>query len=223
LLRTTAPTLSGFSLTNPVRLGLDLLGVALSLTALATMLLWQPSKPQLPFALIVLPLTQTMLFTVSAVYHGIDWSPRAKARWQRADHAMIYVKVAGTATGLALIVDAGGRSDLVITGVWLVTVPGVAQKIWWPGVPVKWSMPVQFSQALMTVPVLQAFADRFPGAPMQLLAAGLVFYLVGFAIFVSERPRFWPGRFCHHDFFHVMLICAAASVYAALGQGMGLA
>lgn len=223
MLRTTAPTFSGWTLRNHVRLSLDLMGLTLSLSALATMLWWQQLHPRLPSALIVLPVTQSMLFTVSAIYHGVDWSPRAKARWQRADHAMIYFKVAGTATALALLVDAGPWSDLVIAGVWCVTIPGVAQKIWWPDVPVTWSMPVQFGQALMTVPVLHAFADQFPGAPVRLLAAGLIFYLVGFAIFVWERPRFWPGQFCHHDFFHVMLICAALSLYAALAHGVRLA
>ncbi len=223
MLTSTAPTFAGWRLRNPVRLGLDLLGVALSLGALTAILSWPHATSRFSSALVVLPLTQTALFTVSALYHGIDWTPRNKARWQRADHAMIYFKVAGTATALALVVDAGGWNDVVVAGVWCVAIPGVAQKIWWPNVPVTWSMPVQFAQALMAVPLLQAFADHFPGTPMQLLGAALIFYVVGFAVFVWERPRFWPGRFCYHDFFHVMLIMASLSLYAALAQGMSQA
>lgn len=103
------------------------------------------------------------------------------------------------------------------------TVPGIAQKLWWPDVPVTWSMPLQFGQALLALPVIRAFAQQEPGAAAHWLMAGLLFYLLGFGVFVSERPRFWPGRFCHHDFFHVMLVCAASSLYAAVAHGLGAA
>lgn len=217
------PGLTGWTLTNHVRLALDLAGLALALIAAGLLLWWRETNAGVPRAALVLPASQALLFSVSAIYHGIHWSPEAKARWQRADHSVIYIKVAGTATALAAVVDVDGWSELVIAGVWAVTLPGVAQKIWWPGVPVTWSMPVQFAQALLALPILQAFSARYPGMPQTWLAAALVFYLIGFAVFASERPRFWPGQFCYHDFFHVMLICAALSLYAALAQGLGLA
>lgn len=217
---TTDTGWSSPALTNPVRLGLDLLGLGLSLAAGAAILLAGHSAHHVPTALVVLPATQAMLFAVSATYHGIDWSPIAKARWQRADHAMIYVKVAGTVTALAAIVDPGPRGGLVIAGVWCVTASGVAQKIWWPNVPATWSMPVQFGQALLALPLIQAFALQLPDRAVYCLVASLTFYLVGFGVFVSERPGFWPGRFCHHDFFHVMLVCASSALYAAFAHGL---
>ena len=58
-----------------------------------------------PGAMLLLPLSQLALYVVSGLYHGLSWSPVAKRRWQRADHAMIYLKIAGAATGFAVLTE----------------------------------------------------------------------------------------------------------------------
>ena len=48
-------------------------------------------------------LSLVALFTVSATYHRVQWSAEARARMRRADHASIFVLIAGTYTPVALI------------------------------------------------------------------------------------------------------------------------
>lgn len=207
---------------NPTRVALDLLGAGVSVAAAAVLLAW-PAGTWLPLdALVVLPFTQCLLFLVSGTYHGFRWAPAAKARWQRADHAMIYVKVAGTATAIASLADAPFVSPAVIVAAWVMAAGGIVQKTWFPRVAHGYSMAAQFLQALLVLLVFGPFVNRYPGAPTALLAWAMAFYLVGFTVFVRAQPRLWPGRFCHHDFFHVMLICGALSIYGCVAHCVSL-
>src|SRR4051794_14220839 len=56
------------------------------------------------------------LFGVSALYHRGNWGPVAMRRLQRADHAMIFLLIAGTATPLFLLAVPGayGRACLIV-------------------------------------------------------------------------------------------------------------
>lgn len=203
---------------NPVRLWLDLFGAGLALAALQGLYGWSARAPLPAAPLAILPITHFALFMVSAAYHGFDWSPPLKARWQRVDHSMIYVKVAGGITALALLADAGGRSAVVIAAVWAIAALGIVQKVWFPNVRPLASSYVQLVQACLCLLLLQDFASRFPGIPFQLLMAGMGFYLVGFGVFMLKTPRLWPGRFCHHDLFHVLLICGSLSLYGLMAS-----
>ena len=59
-------------------------------------------------ALLLCAASQVALFATSALYHSLPWPPRAKARMQRADHAMIHVKIAGTLTALTWLAVVAG-------------------------------------------------------------------------------------------------------------------
>lgn len=48
--------------------------------------------------LTIFTLTAVSLFTCSAIYHRVPWSPAAKAVWRRIDHANIPLLIAGTYT-----------------------------------------------------------------------------------------------------------------------------
>src|SRR3954467_10897312 len=47
--------------------------------------------------------SMALLFGTSAAYHRGRWTPPVRLRMQRADHAMIFVLIAGSYTPLALL------------------------------------------------------------------------------------------------------------------------
>jgi len=57
------------------------------------------------------------LFGVSASYHRLPWSDKARVRMQALDHSAIYLLIAGTYTPLSL---------LVLEGAWRWTMLGIA-------------------------------------------------------------------------------------------------
>ena len=65
------------------------------------------------------------LFGVSATYHTGNWAPHVRARWQRMDHAMIFVLIAGSYTPITLLALQPAWGISLLTVVWTVAVVGV--------------------------------------------------------------------------------------------------
>ena len=41
-------------------------------------------------------------------------------------------------------------------------------------------------------------------------------YSLGALVFVTDRPRLWPGRFAAHDLWHVMVIVGSACHFVVM-------
>ena len=72
---------------------------------------------------------------VSASYHRGTWGRRARAWWQRADHAAIFVFIAGTYTPVCVLAMAPGPGHTLLAVVWGGAALGVARAMLWPGAP----------------------------------------------------------------------------------------
>src|SRR5690349_10460741 len=101
LLRGVSHQFAGFS-----ALGGGLVLVALSRTAHAAL------------ATAIYAASLTAMFGVSAAYHRGHWGPRARALWQRADHATIFLFIAGTYTPICLLAIGGSVGVRLLGLVW---------------------------------------------------------------------------------------------------------
>ena len=63
---------------------------------IASLVLFILSKESLKFAVALYSITAIMLFSVSAIYHRVPWSPAKKKMWRRWDHANINLLIAGS-------------------------------------------------------------------------------------------------------------------------------
>src|SRR6185369_2437247 len=77
------------------------------------------------------------LFGVSALYHRITWSARARRWMGRLDHAMIGLLIAGTFTPFGLLVLADTPAGLLLPVVWAGALGGVLVHVVWIDAP-KW-------------------------------------------------------------------------------------
>jgi hemolysin III len=200
---------------NPVRGALDLTG-AVAAAAGGSHLVALAPDPSARMAVGVLAATWVALFCVSALYHSLPWSPRAKERMQRLDHSMIYLKIAGSVTPLAWLLVHDHRVKLVAAA-WAIAALGIAQKLLLPWIHEKASIPFQLAQASLSVPALLVFAERSPGRPLHLALLAASLYLTGLVVFVTQRPRLWRW-FGFHDLFHVLLLLAGALFFGAVLQ-----
>jgi hemolysin III len=196
---------------NPVR-GTLHGGAALACLALAAGVVGQPPDVAGPARLVLalLATSHAGLFAVSALYHSVPWTTRWKRRMQRVDHSMIYVKIAGTLTAFAWLAMDGAAEAAIIGAAWGIALAGAAQKLLYPGLPERASIPVQLLQAGLGIPVLAALAEQVGGAPPSLLA-GPLFYGAGAVVFLTERPRLWPRIFSFHELFHVLVVAGSAA------------
>ncbi len=84
---------------------------ATPVVVIASLVLFILSKESLKFAVALYSLTAITLFSVSAIYHRVPWSPAKKKIWRRWDHANINLLIAGSYTPFAMTLLEGTRSN----------------------------------------------------------------------------------------------------------------
>jgi hemolysin III len=152
----------------------------------------------------------------STLYHRITWKPTARAWMRRADHAGVYVLIAGTYTPVGLISLHGPVQALVLGVVWFATAAAALTEFAWRAAPKWFSIPVGIAigwAGLIAVPQLERSLGT--GA-VALLAAGGVAYTVGAIILATRRPDPAPRVFGYHELFHAFTLVAIACQYAAI-------
>lgn len=155
-----------------------------------------------------------LLFSISALYHRVDWSPRARQRMRRLDHAAIFTMIAGGYTPLFLLVPSASGGYGALTAIWVGAALGVIKSVAWPGAP-KW-LTALLCVALgwMVVgPVLDR-SDAIGSTCTALLVASGLTYSAGALVYARRRPDPWPRVFGYHEVFHALVIVASALLFA---------
>jgi hemolysin III len=167
-------------------------------------------------ALAVYAVSLSAMFGASALYHRIDWAPRARAWLQRLDHSMIYVLVAGTYTPFALLVLAPALGWTVLGVVWAGALAGIVLSLVWIDAPRWLSAVLYIVLGWVSVVVVPQLWDRAGVMAVALLATGGVLYTIGAVIYARRRPDPAPRVFGYHEVFHVFVIVAATAHFAAI-------
>ncbi len=198
---------------NPVRGFLN--GAAAIAFGIGGVFLWARAAGDVTreVALLVFAASQVALYTVSSLYHSVDWPARWKQRMRRLDHSMIYVLIAGTYTPLAAIVLDGWLRIAVLVAVWGIAAIGAVQKALLPRLGSAFSITLQTCQGWLAILLLLPLAQRLPWPALVLAALGGLLYTLGMAFFVTRRPRLWPRVFSYHEVFHVCVVSASAAHY----------
>jgi len=140
----------------------------------------------------------------------------ASVAMRRADHAMIFVLIAGTYTPFALLVMEGPLATAILVAVWSGAAAGIILQLAWIDAS-RWLSVVVYMVlgwvALATVP------DLLEGIGLTatlLLATGGLLYTVGALVYALRRPDPAPTVFGYHEIFHALVVAAAALQYAVI-------
>jgi hemolysin III len=157
----------------------------------------------------------TML-ALSATYHRVTWSPRARLRMRRADHAGIYVLIAGTYTPVGLLTLHGTLEKVVLGVVWAGAAAAIALKLFWVHSP-KWlSAVIAIGLGWIGVAAIPQLVQADGIAPLVLIAAGGVAYTSGGVVYALRRPDPVPAVFGYHELFHALTLVGLALQYVAI-------
>jgi hypothetical protein len=97
---------------------------------------WLVASPKAGLATLVYTATIVGMFTVSAIYHRVQWKSLDARKWmKRADHSMIFIFIAGSYTPFVLLAMPPRTAELVLTIVYAGAAAGVALKMFWPSSP----------------------------------------------------------------------------------------
>jgi hemolysin III len=150
-----------------------------------------------------------LLYGVSTLYHALPL-PRHRLRTLRTlDHIAIYFLIAGTYTPVALLTLHGPSGWALLTAAWLIALAGVPFKIWWLDAPVWVSTTTYLAMGYMALLAAAPLAREVSLSGLAWLAAGGVAYTVGAVIFARQRPDPFPGRFGHHEIWHLMVLAGS--------------
>ncbi|CAN5135662.1 hemolysin III family protein [soil metagenome] len=157
------------------------------------------------------------VFGVSALYHRVNWKRPGARRWmRRLDHTMIFFLIAGTITPFAVLVLEPPLATALLVAVWGGALIGTIVELVWIDSPRWLSASVYVAVGLIGAvgfPAIIAETGPISGA---LIALGGALYISGAVIYALERPDPSPTVFGYHEIFHVLVIAAAASHFAAV-------
>jgi hemolysin III len=159
----------------------------------------------------------TALLSTSAVYHRVTWQRDGARRWmRRLDHTMIFVLIAGTYTPFAVLVLEGTLSEVVLIGVWAFAAGGAVLNLAWWNAPKWFTAGVYISTGWVAVVALPQLWDKMGPVGVGMIAFGGLLYTAGAIVYATKRPDPSPEVFGYHEIFHVFVIAAAATQYAAI-------
>jgi hemolysin III len=152
----------------------------------------------------------------STLYHRIMWSPRARTRMQRVDHAGIYILIAGTYTPVGLLSLHGSTQRTVLGVVWAGAAAAIVTKICWVGAP-KWLSAVfGITLGWIGIAAMPQLAHSAGAAAVALIGAGGVVYTLGAIVYARRRPDPIPAVFGYHEVFHALTLVALGCQYVAI-------
>lgn len=160
-------------------------------------------------------LTLVALFAVSSTYHLGLHTEEQRARWRRADHATIFLLIAGTYTPFCLLVLSGTAATVELAIVWTGALAGVAIKMWRVDLHVLSGF-MYIGLGWVAVVTLPAIARGLDAAGTVLLVVGGALFTFGALVLATHKPDPWPRTFGYHEIWHSMTVLAATCHYVAI-------
>jgi hemolysin III len=163
----------------------------------------------------VYAITLATVFWVSSTYHLGAWSGEDLARWQRRDHAAIFLLIAGTYTPYCVLVLEGAWRPWMLAAVWVGAALGIVVKLYrvdlnllsgFMYLGLGWAAVVAFPQ----------FVRALSPAALVLTVVGGLLYSLGALVLAVHRPKLFPRTFGYHEVWHAATAGAAACHYVAV-------
>src|SRR6266704_1639293 len=185
--------------------------------ALTIELCWL-SRGDIPrlLSMLIFGLSMIELYTVSAVYHIINWSIAQRRVWRAIDHANIFILIAGTYTPLCFnILTSWVRVTLLVV-VWLLALSGIGISIFALNIPRRVTAALYIGMGWVVVLALPAFLAILPWTAVATLILGGVLYTTGAIIYARKKPDPFPTVWGYHEVFHLFVIAGSVAFAACV-------
>lgn len=166
-------------------------------------------------AVAVYAITLVTVFWVSSTYHRGSWSAPEFARWQRRDHAAIFLLIAGTYTPYCVLALEGGWRVWMLVAVWLGAGLGILVKLYRVDLHVVSGF-MYLGLGWAAVIVFPQFIRALDAAPVILTVTGGLLYSLGALALATHRPKLVPRTFGYHEVWHAATAVAAGCHYVAV-------
>ena len=151
-------------------------------------------------------------FVASALYHMTPWE-NLRHRFRTIDHALIYLKIAGTYTPLVVMIGTL-YAYAVLAVVWSLAIFGMAQKLFFWRTPGRFGPGLYLTMGWLSILLAWSIVPLMTPLALVLLAAGGVLYSVGVIFFSWETLKF------SNAIWHGFVVVASACFFFAIALGV---
>jgi hemolysin III len=155
------------------------------------------------------------LFSCSAVYHVVTWTPSRRKIMRALDHGNIYVMIASTTTAIGLNVLHGWERIALLSSVWVIALIGICVSVFHVRFSRGPRLALYIGTGLTGLIALPGLLEALPPLAIGLLVGGGLVYAMGGLIYATKRPNPFPRVFGYHEIFHLLVI-AGAMAFAAV-------
>ncbi len=197
------------ALREPINTVTHLIGAIASFVGLIIFVLISHQNKGKLISLIIYGISMIVLYAASALLHGVKTSKKNQMRLNRLDHMAIFLLIAGTYTPIVYNLFPDPWRWIVLGLIWLVAVMGMLYKLFSPKIHgvfnasiyliLSWGIAVPLFFAINLSSIISIRA-------LYLLLSGGLVYSLGFLVYFFEKPDPWPGRFGHHEIWHLFVM-----------------
>jgi hemolysin III len=188
-------------------------GVGLSITGLVVMLAWAINRGDgfIITSISIYGISLLMLYTASTLYHS--WMPGRIKHWLKvADHAAIYLLIAGTYTPFSLVLLPPKWGWPLLGVIWALATVGMVFKVFYINKYNYLSTVMYLIMGWLVLFAINPLLESLPAGGLTWLLAGGLSYTLGCIFYIWDRLPFnhgiWHifvlfGSICH--FFSILL------------------
>jgi len=201
---------------EPVNTWTHLLTCVAAIVGLVFLIVMTADETGKMMSMIVYGTSMIVLFLASSLYHAISGSEKVTRALKKFDHMSIFFLIAGTYTPVfAIGLDGAWRVTMLIT-VWSLAVVGMLLKLFFIGVPRSLSTVLYVGLGWIAIVPFVKLVDALPTGAIVLMVLGGVAYTIGAVIYGTKKFDFWPGKFGHHEIFHLWVSTGSALHFAMI-------
>jgi hemolysin III len=188
-----------------------LFGAGISVLALISLIQNSGDNARAIFSSFVYGMSLILLYTASALTHGIHCSSKMMARFERWDHAGIFFLIAGTYTPVCLLIIPGSLGWMLLFCEWVLAFAGVYTVFFRPNISRTIRVIIYLAMGWLLLFALNPIIEAVSNTLLSWLIAGGLFYSIGSIFFLTNKPNLWPGKFTAHDLWHLFVLFGSIS------------
>ena len=189
------------------------IGCLMALIAASPLLIKAHGNATYMLAMTIFATSMVLLYAASTIYHSIcHVYAKVLRNFQKLDHMMIFVLIAGSYTPVCMIILGGRIGYTLLALVWGIAVAGIIVKGLWITCPKWFSSVLYISMGWVCVLAFTQIVNSLSPAAFGWLLAGGIIYTVGGIIYALKVPLFDAKHknFGSHEIFHLFVMAGSA-------------
>ena len=188
------------------------IGCLMALIAASPLLIKAHGNATYMLAMTIFATSMVLLYAASTIYHSIcHVSAKVLRNFQKLDHMMIFVLIAGSYTPVCLLVLTPDAGYPLLIAVWGIAAAGMLFKLCWVTCPKYISSIIYVAMGWACLSVFGQLIHTLSHAAFSWLLAGGLFYTVGGIIYALRLPFFNARHrnFGSHEIFHLFVMAGS--------------